>query len=243
MGELSTRRRFTFSLAAACAVPFASRLPLSPANAVEAAACDAPIAPVVPKAVKAFGGVRIDNYDWLRDRKDSRVVSYLDAENAYADARLEPIRPLVDELAAELKAREAQEDSTVPTAYNGYIYERRFSQGAQYPYVVRRCLDRVGGAQSQAACNRNCARSRETEGKAPSSGKLTHENNLPSAPSVYANIGPMRRLAGALWGKTTLQTCSFWRESVHLGATGAGAGGKTREASIPIFILWASFTR
>ena len=137
MGELSTRRRFTFSLAAACTVPIASRLPLSPANAVEAAARDAPIAPVVPKTVKAFGGVRIDNYDWLRDRKDPRVVSYLGAENAYANARLEPIRPLVDELAAELKAREAQEDSTVPTAYNGYIYERRFSQGAQYPYIVR----------------------------------------------------------------------------------------------------------
>ena len=47
----------------------------------------------------------------------------------------------------------------------------------------------------------------------------------------------MRRLAGALWGKTTLQTCSFWRESAHLGATGAGAGRKTREASIPIFSL------
>jgi oligopeptidase B len=137
MGELSTRRRFTFSLAAACAVPIASRLPLSSANAVEAAARDAPIAPVVPKTVKTFGGVRIDNYDWLRDREDPRVVSYLDAENAYADARLEPIRPLVNELAAELKAREAQEDSTVPTAYNGYIYERRFSQGAQYPYIVR----------------------------------------------------------------------------------------------------------
>jgi len=151
MGELSTRRRFTFSLAAACAVPIASRLPLSSANAVEAAARDAPIAPVVPKTVKAFGGVRIDNYDWLRDREDPRVVSYLDAENAYADARLEPIRPLVNELAAELKAREAQEDSTVPTAYNGYIYERRFSQGAQYPYVVRRKDEH--GAQEEIVLN------------------------------------------------------------------------------------------
>ena len=49
MGELSTRRRFTFGLAAAGAVPIASRLPLGPANAVETAAHDAPIAPVVPK--------------------------------------------------------------------------------------------------------------------------------------------------------------------------------------------------
>jgi oligopeptidase B len=137
MGELSTRRRFSFGLAAACAVPVASRLPLSAANAVEAAAHDAPIAPVMPTTFKAFGGVRIDNYDWLRDRKDPRVVSYLDAENAYANARLEPIKPLVEELAAELKAREAQEDASVPATYNGYVYEHRFSQGAQYPYIAR----------------------------------------------------------------------------------------------------------
>jgi oligopeptidase B len=151
MGELSTRRRFTFGLAAAGAVPIASRLPLSPANAAETAAHDAPIAPVVPKTLKAFGGVRIDNYDWLRDRKDPRVISYLDAENAYANARLEPIRPLIDELAAELKAREAQEDASVPTAFNGYLYERRFSQGAQYPYVVRRKDEH--GAQEEIVLN------------------------------------------------------------------------------------------
>src|SRR5262249_59407203 len=64
--------------------------------------------------------------------------------------------------------------------------------------VVCRRLERVGSAKWQAPCNGNRACSRETEGKAPSSGKLTHENNLPSVPSVYANIGPMRRLAGAL---------------------------------------------
>jgi oligopeptidase B len=151
MGELSTRRHFTFGLAAAGAVPIASRLPLSPANAVETAAHDAPIAPVVPKTVKAFGGVRIDNYDWLRDRKNPRVISYLDAENAYANARLEPIRPLIDELAAELKAREAQEDASVPSAFNGYLYERRFSQGAQYPYVVRRKDEH--GAQEEIVLN------------------------------------------------------------------------------------------
>ena len=67
-------------------------LPFGQANAVETAAHAAPIAPIVPKRFKAFGGVRIDNYDWLRDRQDPRVVSYLDAENAYANARLEPIQ-------------------------------------------------------------------------------------------------------------------------------------------------------
>ena len=150
MGELSTRRRFTFGLAAA-AVPLASRLSFGQAEAVERAAHAAPIAPTVPKRFPAFGGVRIDNYDWLRDRKDPRVVAYLDAENGYADARLERIRPLAEQLAAELKAREAQEDASVPTAYNGYIYERRFSQGAQYPHVVRRKDEH--GAQEEIVLN------------------------------------------------------------------------------------------
>ncbi len=133
MGGLSTRRSFAFGLAAAGAVPLASRLRFSSANAIETARRAFPIAPVVPKTFSAFGGARIDNYDWLRDRKDPRVVSYLDAENAYADARLEPIKPLVEDLAAELKAREAPQDATVPTIHNGYLYERRFTQGAQLP--------------------------------------------------------------------------------------------------------------
>jgi len=133
MGGLSTRRLFAFGLAAAGAVPLASRLRFSSDNALETARDAAPIAPVIPKTFKAFGGVRIDNYDWLRDRKDPRVVSYLDAENDYANARLKPIKPLVDELAAELKAREAQEDASVPATFNGYVYQHRFSQEAQYP--------------------------------------------------------------------------------------------------------------
>jgi oligopeptidase B len=140
MHGLSTRRRFALGLAATGAFALASRglFRFPPADAAMLAQPKAPIAPVVPKAFKEFGGVRIDNYDWLRDRKDPRVIAYLDAENAYANARLEPIKPLVDELAAELKVRSAQEDASVPAADNGYVYERRFAQGAQYPLIVRR---------------------------------------------------------------------------------------------------------
>ena len=47
-----------------------------PAEANTRAERNAPIAPVVPKAFEEFGGVRIDNYDWLRGRKDPRVLAY-----------------------------------------------------------------------------------------------------------------------------------------------------------------------
>src|SRR6516225_333149 len=158
MGGLSTRRFFAFGLAAAGAVPLASQLRFSSANAVEPAVRAVPIAPVVPKTFKAFGGARLDNYDWLRDRKDPRVVSYLDAENAYAGARLEPIKPLVDELAAEMKAREAQEDASVPATYNGYVYQHRFSQGAQYPCIVRhKDAPGAGGNRTRSRRARGCS--------------------------------------------------------------------------------------
>jgi oligopeptidase B len=147
MRGLSTRRLFAFGLAAAGAIPLTGRLRFNSANAIETAGPDVPVAPIVPKTFRAFGGVRTDNYDWLRDRGDPRVIAYLNAENVYAGARLKLIEPLVKELAAELKAREAQEDASVPTANNGYLYERRFSQGAQYPCIVRR-KDTVG-AQDQ----------------------------------------------------------------------------------------------
>ena len=91
----------------------------------------------MPKAVEKFGTIRIDPYDWLRDREDPRVVSYLNAENAYTDLILKPIRPLLDGLAAELQARATVRDASVPTTCNGYFYQRRFVQGAQYPPIVR----------------------------------------------------------------------------------------------------------
>jgi oligopeptidase B len=97
-----------------------------------------PVARVVPKEFLEFGKKRIDNYDWLRDRDDPAVADLLRAENAYADARLKPLKPLVSEIAAELKARSAEEDVSVPYADNGYLYERRFSRGAPYPVIVRR---------------------------------------------------------------------------------------------------------
>jgi oligopeptidase B len=138
MHQILTRRRFTLGLAAAGVVPLASRSPFSSAEASVTSAAAAPMAPIVPKSFKEFGRVRVDNYDWLRDRRDPRVAAYLKAENAYADARLEPIKPLVDTLAAELKARETQTDRSVPAAYDGYVYERRFNEGGQYPYIIRR---------------------------------------------------------------------------------------------------------
>jgi oligopeptidase B len=100
-------------------------------------AASPPVARVIPKTAIEHGRVRTDNYDWLRNTEDPEGIAYVEAENAYADRRLRPIKPLVDKIAAELRERVANEDASVPYLDNGYLYERRFTDGAQYPVIVR----------------------------------------------------------------------------------------------------------
>lgn len=105
----------------------------------------APVARTAPKTLTEHGRTRADDYDWLRNPDDPQVIAHLKAENAYADSRLAAIWPLIDEIRTELRSRETQDDATVPYFENGYLYERRFAQGAQFPTIVRRA------AASQAA--------------------------------------------------------------------------------------------
>jgi oligopeptidase B len=138
VSSLLTRRNFTRGLGAFCTfLPPQCKWDRAAAGIRETAAPSPPMAPVIPTKFEKFGAVRIDHYDWLRDREDSRVIAYLDAENACAKAQLEPIKPLLDEIATELQARATPEDSSVPTACNGCFYQRRFMRGSQYPVIVR----------------------------------------------------------------------------------------------------------
>ena len=138
MQRFLSRRSFTLGLTAICThLAYGWKSRIAAAEGKLPGAPTPPIAPAAPKAVEKFGAIRIDPYDWLRDREDPRVVSYLNAENAYADLILKPIRPLLDGLAAELQARSTVRDASVPTTCNGYFYQRRFVRGAQYPTVVR----------------------------------------------------------------------------------------------------------
>ena len=66
------------------------------------------------------------------------MLAYLNAENAYADAVLAPLKPLQDKLYAEFVGRIKQDDSTVPVRERGYYYYSRYAVGADYPIVARR---------------------------------------------------------------------------------------------------------
>src|SRR3984893_5280790 len=73
------------------------------------------------------------------------IRAHLDAENAYAEARIAPLGPLVDELKAELRARIEDEDQTAPVPDGPFAYYRLWRRGAQHPCLVRR--KRSGGEE------------------------------------------------------------------------------------------------
>ncbi len=84
------------------------------------------------------GDVRGDEYFWLRVKSDPAVRSYLEAENAYAEAALAPLAPLREQLYKEMLGRIKQTDLSVPYRLDGYYYYTRTVEGQQYPIFARK---------------------------------------------------------------------------------------------------------
>lgn len=98
----------------------------------------APVARVVAKVDTLHGEVRVDNYFWLRDRKNPEVISYLEAENQYTDAAMADTKELQEKLYNEMLGRIQQTDLTVPDRIGQYYYYTRTVQGQQYSIFARK---------------------------------------------------------------------------------------------------------
>jgi oligopeptidase B len=114
-----------------------------------------PVAAIVPKADTLHGDIRIDNYAWLRDdaRKRPEVIKYLEAENAYTDAKSASLGPLRDKLYAEFLGRIKQTDLQVPEPRGPYLYYSRTVEGKQYPIFARK--RNMPGAHEEILLDRN----------------------------------------------------------------------------------------
>jgi oligopeptidase B len=99
-----------------------------------------PMAAKIPYQVPSPNGAREDDYYWLRDdtRQSSRVLDYLNLENAYRDAVMASTEPLQQKLYDELVGRLKPDDSSVPVLEHGYWYYTRFEPGLDYPIYARR---------------------------------------------------------------------------------------------------------
>ncbi len=97
-----------------------------------------PVAKRVPVEDVRHGDRRVDDYHWLRDPgypqvEDPEIIAYLEAENAYREQVMAPVRPLQDELFEELKGRLKEDDAGVPVKKGDWYATWRFQPDHQYP--------------------------------------------------------------------------------------------------------------
>src|SRR5205823_4745951 len=80
----------------------------------------------------------VDDYYWLRQKKDAAVLKHLEAENAYTDAVMKPTLPLQERLYKEFLSKIQQTDLSVPVRIGQYWYYTRTEEGKQYPIHCRK---------------------------------------------------------------------------------------------------------
>ena len=96
-----------------------------------------PVAERRPVTSTHHGRTRVDDYEWLRDRKDPAVKAYLTAENDHtreATAHLAGLRQAIFE---EIRSRTLETDLSVPTRNRGYWYYGRSFEGREYGATCR----------------------------------------------------------------------------------------------------------
>ena len=96
-----------------------------------------PVAPRHPQQHTLHGETRSDDYAWLRKKDSPEVLSYLRAENAYAERALQPTAALREAIYAETIGRIVQTDQTPKTRRGQYLYYSRTVEKLQYPIECR----------------------------------------------------------------------------------------------------------
>jgi oligopeptidase B len=97
-----------------------------------------PVAPVIERNETRHGTVVVDNYYWLRDKSNPKVIKYLEEENAYTEAMTQPLKPFEDALYNEILSHIKQTDLSVPVRRGDYYYYSRTEEGKQYTIECRK---------------------------------------------------------------------------------------------------------
>ena len=97
-----------------------------------------PIAKIETVIDTVNGHERIDNYFWLRNRGDSSVLTYLNAENEYTETMMASTNKLQTKLYDEMVARIKETDLSVPVKDGDYYYYSRTEEGMQYNIYCRK---------------------------------------------------------------------------------------------------------
>lgn len=97
-----------------------------------------PEAEKIKKETQLHGHTLIDDYHWLNDRENPKVIDYLKAENDYTGKVMGHLDTFKESLFQEIKGRIKEEDQSVPYKDNGYYYITRYEEGKEYPIYGRK---------------------------------------------------------------------------------------------------------
>jgi oligopeptidase B len=97
-----------------------------------------PLARRQPTVTTIHGYELADDYAWLREKDSPEVIAWLEQENAYTRAVMQPTEELQAKLYAEMISHIKETDVSVPFRYRDYLYYSRTEQGKQYPIYCRK---------------------------------------------------------------------------------------------------------
>jgi oligopeptidase B len=106
-------------------------------------------APVAEKIPHELFDKRNDNYFWMRlsdeqkndstpDEQTTKVIDYLNLENAYSKTVLKNTEELQKKVYDEIVGRIKKDDQSVPYLDNGYYYYNKYSEAREYPVYYRK---------------------------------------------------------------------------------------------------------
>ncbi|MGB2764230.1 MAG: S9 family peptidase [Candidatus Aminicenantaceae bacterium] len=97
-----------------------------------------PVAEKIPKELTIHEHTRVDNYYWLNERENPKVIDYLKAENEYKEAVMKHTEEFQETLFNEIVGRIKKTDMSVPYKDSGYYRYSRYVEGNEYPIYCRK---------------------------------------------------------------------------------------------------------
>ncbi|MEQ8206259.1 MAG: S9 family peptidase, partial [Woeseia sp.] len=92
----------------------------------------------IPHNLSIHGDERVDDYFWMNDREDPRVIDWLNRQNEWTEKRMEPMQGLKASLFDEMRSRIKEEDASAPYKDGDYWYYYRYEEGHEYPVYCRK---------------------------------------------------------------------------------------------------------
>ena len=144
-----------------------------------------------------------DDYVWLRDKENPEVTTYLEAENAYAEAVMAPLTGLREELYREMLSHVKQTDISVPYRDGDWWYYTRTEEGRQYAIHCRK-------AGTAAAMDDDAAE------------QVVLDGNLLAEGHPFFAIGATDITDDGRWLAYTTDTTGFRQYTLHIKDLASG---------------------